>query len=272
MAKIKNIGININIDTIINETYKTYQAKSHAKICPESNFQTGLIRFEDGVFLPENTYVIIKEKEKPDRIGKIFYYENSLNITNPDMEYNKAIVDIHYDINSSKCIYEMEDNLIIDFVSKSLYLKKSNTDKYLQVISYEHEPEIDDWDFVRVEYGNPNVKMFYMYGYQYWDGTVHIRKDINSPILSCFSKFHQVINVIKINEAESNEEISITINTNEENKIKHNGFVPYEIEGFIIYFIILGITFIFKGWYIYWIIASLIFFKYRKNMRDKWNG
>ena len=134
MAKIKNVGIDINLDTIIGETYKTYQARTRAKICQESNFDTGLILFEDGVFLPENTYVIIKEKGKPDKIGKIFYYDPPAFMQNHDMEYNKAVVDIHYDMNSSKCRELMKENLIIDFINKSLYIpSKNNQDKYLHM-------------------------------------------------------------------------------------------------------------------------------------------
>lgn len=276
MAKIKNIGIDINLDTIINETYLTYRSRLCAKICPESNFKTGLILFEDGVFLPENTYVIIKEKGKPDKIGKIFYYKSIHNFDNSYMEYEKAVVDIHYDMNSSKNRLNMNDKLVIDFINKSLHIQKSNPNKYLQIISYKHEPEIDDWTFVKVEYGNPNVKMFYMYGYQYWDGTVHVRKDASSPILSCFDKYHHTIKIIRINESNlnntSNNTRNITIYTNKENKIKYNGYVPYELESIIVFVIILGVTFIFKGWFFYWIVETIIFILYRKKLRDKWNG
>lgn len=272
MAKIKNIGIDINLDTIINETYLTYCSRMNAKICSESNFNTGLILFEDGVFLPENTYVIIKEKGKTDKIGKIFYYKPIHDFQNPYMEYEKAVVDIHYDMNSSKDRIDMDDKLIIDFINKSLHIPSKNKDKYLQIISYEHEPEIDDWDFVKVEYGNPNVKMFYMYGYKYWDGTVHVSKDVNSPILLCFSKYHHVINIIKIQESDPDDINSISVYTNKENKIKYNGLVPYELESIIVFIIILGVTFIFKGWFIYWIIETIIFLLYRKKLRDKWNG
>ena len=258
---IKNIGVDIDRNTIIEKFYKAPQERKCVHLCKETNFDTGFIAYEDGVFLPEGTYVILKEKGKEDKIGRIFHFYMSYN-----KEANKvAIVDVHYDMDSSKNRLCMNDKLIIGFISKSMAGINCNKDKFLQVISYE-ETEDDKWKFVRVEYGNPNVKMFYMYGWRYWDGRIYTEKDLSSGIITCLKEIHCSINAYEDIYTSDKQ-------TNIEHKIPPSvRFVPYETELLMVYIILLCVTFIFEGKYMIWTVLTLFFIIIRRDMRNKYNG
>lgn len=265
----KNIGIDID-ENIIETVYRTYQAKQYAKLCEETNFKTGHIAFEDGVFLPEGTYVLIKEQGKKDIVGRIFHYDAIFQQT-ADLYHEVAIVDVDYDMNSSKSRLEMNDMLVKDFINKNIYTSNKNkVNKYLQVISYQYDNIINnnnDWQLVKVEYGNPDIKMFYMYGYKYKNNEIYAQKDTNSKKLSCFNKYHRYINITEINHNINYEDIQ----TNVAYKIKSDVlFYPDEIELILITLILLGLTFIFKRWYCFWIVIIIFFFIIRKDIRNKY--
>lgn len=260
--KIKYIGIDIDKDTIIETYYKSPQDRRCIKLCAETNFNTGLVAYEDGAFLPEGTYVVLKEKGEEDKIGRIFHYYIGCHQEN---NYKTAIVDVHYDMDSSKNRLRMNDKLIIGFINKSMAGINCNKNKFLQVVSYE-ETEDDKWEFVRVEYGSPNVKMFYMYGWQYYDGKIYSKKDLSSDKISCLANNYKVINVYK-------EVYSVDKCTNVEYKIPPTTkFVPYEIELIVVYILLMCVASIFKCGVALWIIFTIIFIIIRNNLRSEYNG
>ena len=210
--------------------------------------------------MPEGTYVILKEKGKEDKIGRIFHFH-----MNHPQKNGVAIVDIHYDMNSSKERLKMHDKFIIGFISKNIFGLNHNKDKFLQIIEYE-ETENDEWEFIKIEYGSPNVKMFYMYGWRYWNGVIYSNKDLTSNKISCLKKYHKKVNIYK--ETYSNDKL-----TNIEYKIPPKvKFVPYEIELIIIYIFFMCVTSIFKSGVALWIILTIIFTNIRNNLRRKYNG
>ena len=257
--KITPIGVDVNRDTIINETFKTPQSRNHAKICEETNFETGHIAFEDAMFLPEGTYVVLKENGKKDRVGRIFHYNEDFHADSGGV----AIVDVNYDMTASKKRLLIKDEYVIAFSKKRLYGRNRNEGKYLQVVSYEHD-ENDNWEFVRIEYGNPNVKMFYKYAWKYWNGKLFEKKDAFSKqveIPFCNAKYAY---------KDSYDETKIT---NVEYKIPpKKGLLPGELELILLYIILLAVTFIFEGRWMLWTIFTIGFFIIRKNIRSKYNG
>ena len=271
--KVKNIGIDIDSNTIIDKTYRTWQSKQYVKICDETNFKTGHIAFEDGIFLPENTFVLIKENGKPDVLGKIFYYD-CLFQEKSDLYHNVAIVDIHYDMNSNRARCCLNDSLIKAFINKDIYIQnRDKPPKYLQVVEYEYDKD-DDWKLVKVEYGNPGVKMFYMYGYQYYDKEIYEKKDVKSKKLFCLNDFHIYKQVYEIDECNVGEEINEDdIKTNQPYKVKPNELLlPGESELILLCLLGMGITFVFKVWYLYWIVIVILFIIQKKKIREKYNG
>lgn len=264
--KITPIGIDID-ENIIDVFYKIPQDRKLAKICKETNFSIGHISYEDGVFLPHGTYILVKENGKEDVLGRIFHFKkdkfNDMSI------YGTAIVNINYDMNSSNERLKMDDSLILGFIHKNHLLNKHNKEKYLQVVSCDMTDDNiknEQWKFVKVEYGNPDTKMFYMYGWRHYNGFVYEKKDITSNKLSCFETIHKSYFIY-------DEQYDCSKHTNVEYKIKSFVlFVPNEIEYLIIYIFLLCITFIFKERLVFWIIFTIWFLIKRKKLRNEYNG
>ena len=263
--KFKEIGINIEETELINNTYRTYTGRKNVKFNSFTNFKTGRIAYEDAIFLPEGTYVLIKEPGKKDIIGKILYYD-SLFQDSLDLYHNVAIVNINYNIDTNnKDRTKLDDSLVIDYIDKDIYFNFNKyQNKYLQIISYDYCEE-DKWKFVRVEYGNPHVKIFYMYGYQYFDGHIYQKKDINSKSLECVSHINNIIGIYQ-----EKEDLIKTTNIEFVKEI-NSILVPYEFEIIMVYILLLCFSFIFKDFIILWITETIFFVYVRKRIRKKYN-
>lgn len=262
--KVTPIGINIDRENIVNSFYKTYQDRQCAKICKETNFQTGFISYEDGVFLPTGTYVLIKEIGKQDILGRIFHFKKSIN-EDSMLPNGTAIVNIYYDMNSSTERHKMKDDMIICFINKNHLLNNHNKQKYLQVVCCDIT-EDNCWKFVRVEYGNPDTKMYYTYGWQYYDGSIYEKMNVESNKLNCLYHIHKVFFVYE-------ENYDVNKETNVEHKIKPRVlFVPEEIEYIIIYIVLMIACSLFYIRFVLWLLLTIWFFVVRKIMRNRYNG
>ena len=261
---IKNIGIEID-DNIIEKVYKPLPIRKKVKFNPNTNFKTGHISWEDGIFLPEGTYVAIKENGEKDKYGVIFHCFDVMQYKR-NQNYEVRIMNVDFDILTDKKNYREIYKNTLYVIIKNIYISHKNiTNKYLQIITYERE-ESDDWTFVRIEYGRPTVKMNKMYGFRHKSGLIYKEKNLDSEVVSCLNELHDTINVFE----EDHEENKVT---NVETKIKPENvmFAPYEKELLILYILVFLFSIIFKDFIALWVLETIVFLIVRKVVRSKYN-
>ena len=274
---MNNIGIDLNIDEEIKKLYKPFYVNTYYdKLLPRrgTNFETGYINLTDVIYLPHNTYIrllfseidyVTRKKKIKSEYGKVIHYEYDME-SRYNTRYGTAIVTTNYNVEPDIDFFELhkKEHKIIMFVNKDIYIPR-HQDLFVQMV--DSVPEIELFIPVRIDYGNPNTKMYHKYGYLCTDDQmIYSEKNLNSVKVTIGPCLHQSVCLVGEEEIQQNK-------TNEEYKTIRDDVMlaPDELELYVVYIVLLCITFLFKEWMIAWTLLTIVMLIVRKKLRDKYH-
>lgn len=253
---MKECGINIDYETAKKNLFKLSRDK---KLCQKhefTDFNNGRIALEDICFLPENTYGILKQKNKKDILCKVTYTQPLMK-EESSLLYETYLVNPFFDKSKNENEFFIPESWKIQKCHKSLrFHDKSNEDSYFQIVQISAN-DLNQWKPVKIKNCQDSL-YWYQCGWQFIDGSIYKDKDVNSEKISLVHK----IDVGEIKEEEFDETIR---------KVKPDVLlVPGEKENYCICGILYVATCLLNYFWILWIAITVYMFVKRKELRRKY--
>ena len=219
--------------------------------------ESGKIALEDAVFLPEGTFVLIKDKQWGDKLGKIFHCEDGYINDRVAKKHLVVVVPVDYDENSIRDLkksVELQHYQICKKMEGGMSIDLRPEEKYLQVVDIGVKSEEDKWRHVKIViYTGGNCLVGE--GWEYWNGELYKKKDLKSEKVKILSGWS--VHVSDFDESSFNR------------KILDLDPAPGERTLLIFYIIIMFGLIIFKDRVVGWIGVTLLFLWIRADLRRK---